>query len=77
MQQNLFNRPITISWHVMPGFRQRLKCKEFVELTDMSHDLWKPALMTFKTFYVKIIWKTTKIKKFDMFKYCLKTYSDG
>ena len=43
----------------------------------MSHDLWKPALMTFGTFYVKIIWKTPKIKNFDMFKYCLKTYSDG
>ena len=26
----------------------------------MSRDLWKPALMTFRTFYVKIIWKTPK-----------------
>ena len=26
----------------------------------LSHDLWKPALMTFSTYYVKIIWKTPK-----------------
>ena len=37
----------------------------------LNRDLWKPALMTFMTFYVKIVWKTPKIKKFDMFKYCL------
>ena len=43
----------------------------------MSHDLWKPALMTFRTFNVKIIWKTPKTKKFDMFIYYLKTYSGG
>ena len=29
----------------------------------MSRDLWTPALMTFSTFYVKIIWKTPKLKK--------------
>ena len=47
----------------------------FVEKNNVSHDLWKPALMTFRTFYVKIIWKTPKIKKIDMYIDCLKTNS--
>ena len=43
----------------------------------MSRDLWKPALMTFRTFYVKTIWKTPNIEDFDMIIYCLKTYLGG
>ena len=41
----------------------------------MNHDLWKPALMTFRTFYVKTLKKQKKNKELDMFLYCLKIYS--